>query len=177
MRTTTHMLALSSLLAALGTAFLYLSGMTFLGLYIGPILASAVLIAAMEECTAAYARMCFAVIALLGVLLCPDKECAFLFLFLGWYPLARPRLNRIGSRAVRVMAKGAILVVSMTLVYTLLIYVVGLETLVEEQAQLAGWMLAATAVLGAALFAIYDRMLESFTVIYRRKRKHRKTNN
>ena len=73
------------MLCALSVAFLWLSGILPLSTYFWPILASAALLPAREECRKSYAWSCFAAAAILGLLLCADKEAALLFCFLGYY--------------------------------------------------------------------------------------------
>ena len=75
----THELALCGVLCALAVAFLWLSGVLPLSTYIWPILASAALLPAREECRASYAWSCIAAAAILGLLLCADKEAELVF--------------------------------------------------------------------------------------------------
>ena len=101
----THELALCGVLCALAVAFLWLSGVIPLSTYAWPILASATLLPAREECRKSYAWSCFAAAAVLGLLLCADKEAALVFCFLGYYPLVKPNLDAISSKALRLFAK------------------------------------------------------------------------
>ena len=101
----THELALCGVLCALAVAFLWLSGVVPLSTYAWPILASATLLPAREECRKSYAWSCFAAAAVLGLLLCADKEAALVFCFLGYYPLVKPNLDAISSKALRLFAK------------------------------------------------------------------------
>ena len=101
----THELALCGVLCALAVAFLWLSGVIPLSTYVWPILASATLLPAREECRKSYAWSCFAAAAVLGLLLCADKEAALVFCFLGYYPLVKPNLDAISSKALRLFAK------------------------------------------------------------------------
>ena len=78
----THELALCGVLCALAVAFLWLSGVIPLSTYAWPILASATLLPAREECRKSYAWSCFAAAAVLGLLLCADKEAALVFCFI-----------------------------------------------------------------------------------------------
>ena len=64
----THELALCGVLCALAVAFLWLSGVIPLSTYAWPILASATLLPAREECRKSYAWSCFAASAILGLL-------------------------------------------------------------------------------------------------------------
>lgn len=165
-------LALGGMMAALGVVILCLGGIIPVALYACPILASAVLLPVRVSCRRSYGWCCYAAIALLGILLGPDKEASSLFLFLGYYPLIQPGLNRIGNKVLRLICKLAIATVAVGAMYAILLYVIGLAELVEEVAATASWMLWTTIGLGVVVFLLYDLLLGRFALIYqRRKRK------
>ncbi len=103
--TTAKELALGGMFTALGVVLLCLGGVVPLALYACPILASAVLLPVRERCSKRVAWNCYAAIAILGTLLGPDKEASMLFVFLGYYPLIKPKFDTIRSRALRLSAK------------------------------------------------------------------------
>lgn len=105
MNTTAKELALGGMFTALGVVLLCLGGVVPLALYACPILASAVLLPVRERCRKQVAWSCYAAIAILGTLLGPDKEASMLFVFLGYYPLVKPKLDAIHSRALRLSTK------------------------------------------------------------------------
>ena len=105
MNTTAKELALGGMFTALGVVLLCLGGVVPLALYACPILASAVLLPVRERCRKQVAWSCYAAIALLGTLLGPDKEASMLFVFLGYYPLVKPKLDAVRSRALRLSTK------------------------------------------------------------------------
>ena len=83
MKGTTRLLALCGVLTALGVVLLCLGGIVPFALYICPILASIALLPVRSR--PRYAWCCYGAIALLGLLLCPDKEVSLLFCFTGYY--------------------------------------------------------------------------------------------
>lgn len=109
--------------------------------------------------------------ALLTLLLGPDKEAAALYLFLGYYPLLQPKLDAIRRPALRWMAKLALAVVSVGTMYLVLLYVLGLTQVTEEFADTAPWLLWITAALGLVVFIVYDILLRRFAILWRRRRK------
>ena len=172
MKQNTRELALAGMMAALGVVILCLGGIIPVALYACPILASAVLLPVRENCRRSYAWCCYAAIAVLGLLLSPDKEAASLFLFLGYYPLIKPKLDTIGNQALRLVCKLGIATFAIGAMYAILLYVIGLADLVEEFAATTSWMLWTTVGLGAAVFLLYDILLGRFALIdQRRKRK------
>ncbi len=169
----THELALCGVLCALAVAFLWLSGVLPLSTYFWPILASAVLLIAREECRASYAWSCFAASAFLGLLLCADKEASLVFCFLGYYPLLKPKFDAIPSRVLRFAAKLGLCTVTMGLLYALLLFVFKLPAVVQEVSGSAPWLLAATVLAGLVLFFVYDLAIDRVDVIYAHRRKKR----
>ena len=103
MKGTTRLLALCGVLTALGVVLLCLGGIVPFALYICPILASIALLPVRSR--PRYAWCCYGAIALLGLLLCPDKEVSLLFCFTGYYPLLKPRLDALRSRLLSLTLK------------------------------------------------------------------------
>ena len=145
----THELALCGVLCALAVAFLWLSGVIPLS---------------------TYAWSCFAAAAVLGLLLCADKEAALVFCFLGYYPLVKPNLDAISSKALRLLVKLGLCTVSMGVMYALIIFVFKLPAVVQEFSESATWLLWATAAMGLLLFFVYDLLIDRLAVVYRRRR-------
>ena len=156
MNTTAKELALGGMFTALGVVLLCLGGVVPLALYACPILASAVLLPVRERCRKQVAWSCYAAIALLGTLLGPDKEASMLFVFLGYYPLVKPKLDAIHSRALRLTAKLLLAVFAVGADYLFLLFVLRLDAVTQELAGTAPAILWATCALGLALFFLYD---------------------
>ena len=171
MRQSTRELALAGMMAALGVVILCLGGIIPVALYACPILASAVLLPVRGSCRCSYGWCCYAAIAVLGLLLGPDKEAATLFLFLGYYPLIKPKLDTIANKALRLAAKLGIAAVAIGAMYTLLIHVIGLASVVEEFAETAAWMLWTTVALGVVVFLLYDILLGRFALRFDKPKK------
>ena len=165
--------ALAGMLAALGAVLLCLGGIVPLATYAAPVLASAAVLVAREECRAGPAFGCYAVSAVLGLLLSPDREAALLYAFLGYYPLLKPKLDALRPRPLRLGAKLLLCCAAVGAMYALLIFVFRLDAVVREFAETAPALLAATAVLGVAVFLVYDLALSRLTAAYRRRKARR----
>ena len=164
-------IAFGSVFAALGVVLLCLGGVVPLALYACPILASAILLPVRESCRPAVAWSCYAAVAILGALLGPDKEAAMLYVFLGYYPLVKPKLDCIRRPLARPCCKLALAVLAVGADYAFLIFVLRLGSVVSELSGSAPWMLWATAVLGLALFLLYDVLLGRLAHFYTRRKK------
>ena len=171
MKSTAKELALGGMFTALGVVFLCLGGIVPLALYACPILASAVLLPVRENCRRSVVWSCYAASAVLGTLLGPDKESALLFVFLGYYPIVKPRFDAIRRRPLRLAAKLLLAIAAVGAEYAFLLFVLRLEAVVTELSSTAPALLWATAALGLALFLLYDLCLDRLTALYRRRRK------
>lgn len=172
MNTTAKELALGGMFTALGVVLLCLGGVVPLALYACPILASAVLLPVRERCRKHGSRgAATQAIALLGTLLGPDKEASMLFVFLGYYPLVKPKLDAIHSRALRLSTKLLLAVFAVGVDYLFLLFVLRLDAVTQELAGTAPALLWATCALGLALFFLYDLTLSRLTLLYRRRRR------
>ena len=165
----THDLALASMMCALAVVFLWLSGILPLATYGWPILASFTLVPVRENCPRLWAWCCFAASAVLGLLLCADKEAALVYLFLGYYPLLKAKFDAIRAKLPRFLAKLALCGVSMGAMYALILFIFQLDAAVQEFRATAPWLLWVTVGLGFILFFVYDLALSRLTVIYRRR--------
>lgn len=159
MKTSATQLALGGVFAALGVVILCLGGIVPLALYICPILASLTLLPVRARCSGRVAWCCFAAIAVLGLLLSPDKESASVFACLGFYPLVKPRFDKIRAKPRRGLCKLLFAAFCGGTDYALLIFVFRLEALTRELRETAPWLLGLTVLMGLALFLLYDAIL------------------
>ena len=163
-------IALGGVLAALAVVILLLGGIIPVDTYIAPMLAALPLVILLVQLSKGLCAGWYAVVALLGVLLCPDKETAFVFVFLGWYPLAKPALDRL-PKAIGLLCKLLLFNISIAALYTLLILVFQLEALVQEAKETGLVMLIVLLLMGNLSFVLFDILLGRLTVLYKVKRK------
>ncbi len=162
--------ALGGVLAALAVVILLLGGMIPIGTYLAPMLAALSLVILLAELPKSLCLGWYCIVALLGVLLCPDKETAFVFVFLGWYPLAKPALDRL-PKLPGLLCKLLIFNASTAALYALLILVFRLEALVREAQETGMILLVAIVLMGNLSFILFDLVLGRLTALYRIKHK------
>ena len=165
--TKTKQIALGGVLAALAVVILLLGGVIPIGTYAAPMFASLPLVILLAELPRPLCVGWYAVAAILGVLLCPDRETAFVFVFLGWYPIARPGLDRL-PRLLRIAAKLLIFNAAVAALYALLILVFQLEALVEEARETGTLLLLVLLLLGDLSFLLFDLTLRRLTQLRRK---------
>lgn len=103
-----------------------------------------------------YAFCWYLTVAVLGVLLAPDKEAAALFLFLGYYPIVKPKLDK---KPLSMLWKLLLFNAAILLMYWLLMQVFGMAAIREEFRELGTVMTVASLILGNFTFFLMDRLL------------------
>ena len=151
-------IALCGVLCALAVVILLLGGLLAVAIYCAPLLAMAVLLPVLEEYGPRTAGAAYGAVALLALLLVPDRETALVYVCFGWYPILRPRIAALPSLAVSAL-------------YGVVVRLFGLTAVLEE---LGGAMLTVVlAVLGFAVFLLLDLALGRLTVLWHRKLRRR----
>ncbi len=162
-------MALCGVLSALAVVLLSLGGILPFATFCCPLLAILCLVPVVEVYGGRTALLFYTAVSLLSILLAPDKEVALLFVFLGYYPAIRPRLNRmIHHRLLRVLCKLVVFACGISVMYFVAIQLLGMTYIVEEYTSMQG-LLAATAAMGCLLWLVFDRVLERFTLVFRHK--------
>ena len=163
-------IALGGVFAALAAVILLVGGIIPVGTYVAPMLAALPLVILLAELPKALCFGWYCIVSLLGVLLCPDKETAFVFVFLGWYPLAKPALDRL-PKLPGLLCKLLLFDAATAALYALLILVFQLEALVREAQETGLVMLLAILFMGNLSFLLFDILLARLTGLYRIKHK------
>ena len=99
-------MAYCGMAAALSVALMLLGAVVPVLMFIAPAVASLLIATVCVECGRTMALTAYGAVSLLSLLFVPDKEVALVFVFLlGYYPLVKPRLERIRPPLVRVLCK------------------------------------------------------------------------
>ena len=162
--------ALCGMMAALSVVILCLGGLIPLATFACPMLAMLCLIPAVCGYGLGTSLLLYGAAAILGLLLCPDKEIAFLYAFLGWYPAVRAKLDRL-PKAARWLVKCGLFSAAMLVMYALLLKLFRLEAVMEEFAEYSAAMTVALLILGNVTFLVFDLALARLTMLYQKKRK------
>ena len=159
-------MALCGLLCALAVVVMTLAGSIGIGTFAGPVLAMAVLLPVLEEYGTKSAAIAYTATAILGLLIVPEPELAMVYAGFGWYPILRPRLNRISSRLLRTAVKVLLCCAVILLLYGVLLQLLGMTADLIEASLLLNLMLL---VLGIFTFMLMDLALERLTFLWCKK--------
>ena len=154
-----YTVALCALLAALGAAVMMAAGLIPVLTYCSPLIASLFLIPILREFGKGRAWMTWAVTAALSAILCADKEAAFFYIFLGFYPILKPSFDKLGKPGW--IAKLLYFAAALAAMYGLILFVFGLDIEIEG----TGFMVALYIAL-AAVMLLFDFVLQRLTFLY-----------
>ena len=150
-------MALGGMLAALAVVVMALGGMIPLATYVCPMLCMLLLQVVQQLCGRRVGWAWYAAVAILSLLLSPDKEGAAVFVFLGYYPLVKPLLDKTKLRWLwkLLLFNGATVIM-----YQLLLHLFGMAQIAEEFAEMGYVMLGVTLLMGNFTFVLTDKILE-----------------
>ncbi len=159
-------IAMCGMAVALSVVIMMMGGVIPATVYIVPLLCGLVLLPVSIEFGKATAWVAFAATAALALILDFDKEAAFFYLFIGYYPIVKWSFDGIRSKPVRFFAKLALFTLSVTVMYALLNLLFPLEAFMQEFHEMGIWMLIGLLAIYDISMFLYDRMLIGMLMIY-----------
>ena len=155
-RTPAYAIALGGSLAALAVTIMSLGTLIPIATYVCPVLCMVVLNILAMICGDRIGWAWYGAVALLSALLAPDKEAAAMFIFLGYYPLIKPKLDK-----TRLKWLWKILFFNVTILaaYWFLMHLLGMAAIAEEFREMGAVLTAAMLLLGNLTFFLLDRLL------------------
>lgn len=149
-------MALGGVLAALAVVIMCLGGLIPASTYVCPMLCILMVDLVRRICGARTAWAWYGAVALLCLLMGPDKEAAAVYLFLGYYPVVKPVMDRMKWKW---FWKGLYFNGSVVVMYWLLMHLFGLAALAEEFREMGTLLLVALLLGGNLIFVLTDRIL------------------
>lgn len=155
-RSPAYSVALGGVLAALAVVVMSLGTIIPVATYICPMLCMLLAQVVLRVCGGRIAWAWYGAVAILSLLLAPDKEAAAVFAALGYYPMVKPRLE---TRRYPWLWKAVLFNAVILILYWLLIHLLGMDALAEEFAEVGAVMTAVMLLLGNLVFFLLDRVL------------------
>ena len=112
--------AMCGMAVGLSVVIMLMGGLIPAAVYIVPLLCGLVLLPISIEFGKPVAWATFAATAILAMILDFDKEAAFFYLFIGYYPIVKWSIDKITAKPVRAAVKLALFTVSVITMYGLL---------------------------------------------------------
>jgi len=156
-RTPAANIALGGILAALAVVIMSMGTLIPVATYVCPMFSALILQLVLKTCGSRLAWAWYGAVAILSLLLSPDKEAAAVFLALGYYPIVKPKLDR---RKGKWLWKGLLFNAVILLTYWLLMHLFGFDQLAAEFGEMGILMTALMLLLGNVTFFLLDKLLE-----------------
>ena len=148
--------ALGGVLAALAVVFMALGTLIPLATYVCPMLCMLLLRVVISLCGSRTGWAWYGAVAILSLLMAPDKEAAAVFVALGYYPILKPKLDRMKTGWVwKFLLFNSVIV----LLYWLLMHLFGLEQVVRDFEGMGILMVGLLLLMGNLTFFLVDRLL------------------
>lgn len=152
-------MALGGVMAALALVIMCMGSLIPVATYVCPMLCMLILQLVTKLCGSRTGWAWYGTVAILSLLMAPDKEAAAVFLFIGYYPVLKPKIDKMKAKWLikALLFNGAILAM-----YSLLIHLFGMAQIAAEFDELGTVMVIVMLVLGNVIFFLLDRILDRF---------------
>ena len=161
-KTPAAIIAFGGMMAALALVIMNLVGLIPVATFVCPVLCMVLLQLVLRFCGARIGWAWYGAVAILSVLLAPDKEAAAIFVFLGYYPMLKPKLDRMKAGAALKLVLFNVVILAM---YWLLINLFGLADIAREFRELGYIMTFVTLVMGNMIFSMTDKILSRIAIM------------
>ena len=160
------MIAFCGMAAGLSVAVMLLGGVIPAAAYAVPMLCGLVLLPVLLEFGARAAWATFFSVAALALLMDFDKEAAFFYLFIGYYPIVKWKFDKIKPKVKRIVAKLLLFTLAIVLMYALLNLLFPLAAALEEFKEMGVALSIGFILLYDGCMLLYDRLLIAAVMLY-----------
>lgn len=162
MRKKSFFMALGGVTAALAVTVMCLGTLIPLATYVCPVICVLILQVVLRICGKRTAWTWYGVVSILTALLAPDREAAAIFVFLGYYPIIKPYLDkrRLSWLWKLIFFNGATFAA-----YAVLIWMLGISELAASFQELGLILSVVTLFLGNLTFFLLDKLLSRRLVL------------
>ena len=152
-------IAFGGVFAALALVIMNLGSLIPVATYVCPMLCMLILAFVTKMCGNRIGWAWYGAVAILSCLMAPDKEAAAVFVFLGFYPILKPRFDRMRFPMIPKLLFFNVLILVM---YWLLLKLLGMDQIAAEFAEMGKVLNAVMLVMGNLVFYMTDVALSRF---------------
>ena len=167
-KTPAAVIAFGGMMAAVAMVIMNLVGLIPVATFVCPMFCMIILTLVIRFCGSRIGWAWYGAVAILSALLAPDKEAAAIFVFLGYYPLLKPALDKLKCGFV---LKFLFFNAMILLMYWLLINLFGLTQVAQEYRGLGFAMTVFTLLTGNITFFMLDKILGRIAIMNKWGRK------
>ncbi len=155
-------IAFGGMFAAVAMVIMNLGGLIPVATFVCPMLCMLILAFVLKMCGERIGWAWYGAVAILSLIMAPDKEAAAVFAFLGFYPIVKPKLDgiRFGFLWKLLLFNALILVM-----YAMLIHLLGMAQIRAEYRELGTAMTIVLLIIGNVTFVLLDKVLTWFSKI------------
>ena len=161
-RTPAAQIAFGGVMAALALVIMNMVGLIPVATYVCPSLCMILLSVVLKLCGRRIGWAWYGAVAILSVLMSPDKEAAAIFAVIGYYPIIKPAFERTKMPNT---CKYLFFNVVILAVYWLLINLMGLTEIAEEFSEMGLLFTVVMLLMGNMIFQMLDKILTRITVM------------
>ena len=152
-------IAFGGVFAALALVIMNLGSLIPVATYVCPMLCMLILALVTKMCGNRIGWAWYGAVAILSCLMAPDKEAAAVFVFLGFYPILKPRFDRMRFPIIPKLVFFNVLILVM---YWLLLKLLGMDQIAAEFAEMGTVLTVAMLAMGNLIFYMTDVALSRF---------------
>jgi len=160
--TPARQIAFGGMFAALALVIMNLGSLIPVATFVCPMLCMLILAFVTKMCGDRIGWAWYGAVAILSLIMAPDKEAAAVFAFLGFYPIIKPKLDRKKLGIIWKLLLFNALILAM---YGLLIHLFGMAQIATEYRELGTAMTVVMLLLGNLIFFLLDKVLTRFSKI------------
>lgn len=161
-KTPASQIAFGGMMAALALVIMNMVGLIPIATYVCPSLCMVLLSVVLKLCGKRIGWAWYGAVAILSVLMAPDKEAAMIFAVIGYYPIIKPAFERTKMPNT---CKYLYFNVVILLVYWLMINLMGLTEIAKEFAEMGLLFTIVTLLMGNMVFQLLDKILTRISVL------------
>lgn len=161
-RTPAAQIAFGGVMAALALVIMNMVGLIPVATYVCPCLCMVLLSVVLKLCGSRIGWAWYGAVAILSILMAPDKEAAAIFAVLGYYPIIKPAFEK--SKTAEIW-KYLFFNVVILIMYWALINLMGLTEIAEEFSEFGIVFTIVMLLMGNMIFRMLDKILTRITVI------------
>ena len=152
-------IAFGGVFAALALVIMNLGSLIPVATYVCPMLCMLILAFVTKMCGDRIGWAWYGAVAILSCLMAPDKEAAAVFVFLGFFPILKPRFDRMRFPIIpKLLFFNALIL----LMYWLLLKLLGMDQIAAEFAEMGKALTVVMFVMGNLIFYMTDVALSRF---------------
>ena len=143
-------------MAAVAVVIMSMGTLIPVATYVCPMLCCMITKIVLSICGKRIAWAWYGAVAILSVMMAPDKEAAAVFVFLGYYPIVKPWLDK---RKLSWLWKGLLFNSVILSMYWLLIHIFGMNEIAADYEEAGKVMTVIMLILGNVTFYMLDLVL------------------